>query len=100
MGGATVGGGGGGGLTVGGGGGGGGNAANQAAQFQMQATDMQQAQTVMTQIAADAQKQQMERWKIMQDVQTKMFEISQDVTVNKAKTADKAFNAFDGYIRG
>lgn len=99
MGGATVGGGGGGGLTVGGGGGGG-NQANQAAQFQMQATDMQQAQTVMTQIAADAQKQQMERWKIMQDVQTKMFEISQDVTVNKAKTADKAFNAFDGYIRG
>jgi hypothetical protein len=26
--------------------------------------------------------------------------ISQDVTVNKAKTADKAFNAMDGYIRG
>lgn len=24
----------------------------------------------------------------------------QDVTVNKAKTADKAFNAMDGYIRG
>jgi|tagenome__1003787_1003787.scaffolds.fasta_scaffold20032904_1 hypothetical protein len=27
-------------------------------------------------------------------------EITQDVTVNKAKTADKAFNAMDGYIRG
>jgi hypothetical protein len=26
--------------------------------------------------------------------------ITQDVTVNKAKTADKAFNAMDGYIRG
>ena len=104
MGGATIGGGGGGGgLTIGGGGGaggGGGDAANQAAQFQMKATDMQQSQTIMTQIAADAQKQQMERWTIMQDVQTKMFEIGQDVTVNKAKTADKAFNAFDGYIRG
>jgi hypothetical protein len=24
----------------------------------------------------------------------------QDVTVNKAKTADKAFTAMDGYIRG
>jgi hypothetical protein len=24
----------------------------------------------------------------------------QDVTVNKAKTADKAFSAMDGYIRG
>jgi|SRR5690242_1063474 hypothetical protein len=27
-------------------------------------------------------------------------EITQDVTVNKAKTADKAFNAMDGYVRG
>jgi hypothetical protein len=27
-------------------------------------------------------------------------EITQDVTVNKAKTADKAFQAMDGYIRG
>ena len=27
-------------------------------------------------------------------------EVTQDVTVNKAKTADKAFNAMDGYIRG
>jgi hypothetical protein len=26
--------------------------------------------------------------------------ISQDVTVNKAKTADKAFKSIDGYIRG
>jgi hypothetical protein len=30
----------------------------------------------------------------------KIAEITQDVTVNKAKTADKAFNAMDGYIRG
>jgi hypothetical protein len=27
-------------------------------------------------------------------------EITQDVTVNKAKTADKAFNAMDNYVRG
>lgn len=26
--------------------------------------------------------------------------VAQDVTVNKAKTADKAFNAMDAYIRG
>ncbi len=82
-----------------GGGLGGGNQANQAAQFQMQATDMQQSQTIMTQIAADAQKQAAQRWKIMQDVQTKVFEITQDVTVNKAKTQDKAFNAMSAYIR-
>jgi hypothetical protein len=30
----------------------------------------------------------------------KIFEITQDVTVNKAKTADKAFKAMDEYIRG
>jgi hypothetical protein len=74
--------------------------ANQAALFQMQATNMQQAQTLYTQVAADAQKQQTERWKIMQDTQTRIFEITQDVTVNKAKSADKAFKAMDGYIRG
>ena len=28
------------------------------------------------------------------------FQITQDVTVNKAKTADKAFTAMDAYIRG
>ncbi len=27
-------------------------------------------------------------------------EITQDVTVNKAKTADKAFTAMEAYIRG
>ncbi|HWB06795.1 MAG TPA: hypothetical protein VG796_27470 [Verrucomicrobiales bacterium] len=40
------------------------------------------------------------RLQIMKATQAKIFEITQDVTVNKAKTADKAFNAMDGYIRG
>lgn len=75
------------------------NQASQAALLQMQATDLQQAQTIYTQIAADAQKQQTQRWKIMTDTQTKIFEITQDVTTNKAKAADKAFNAMDQYIR-
>lgn len=73
--------------------------ANAMSQFQMFMTDFQQAQTIQTQIAADAQKQQMERWKILQDTQTKVFEIQQDVTVNKAKTQDKMFNKWDEYIR-
>ncbi|HXE72242.1 MAG TPA: hypothetical protein VNO81_06240 [Candidatus Nitrosotenuis sp.] len=75
-------------------------AANNAAQLQMFMSDFQQAQTIQTQIAADAQKQQMERWKILQDTQTKIFEIQQDVTVNKAKTQDKMFQKWDDYIRG
>ncbi len=103
-----------GGLTIGGGvidgaasalGGlfGGGGAKNdraeKAAAEQSKQTDIQQAQTIYAQIAADAQKQRMERWKLEQDVQTKIFEIIQDVAVNKCKTADKCCNAFDGYIR-
>ena len=92
------------GIGGGGGGGGGqaggaGGAANAASQQQLQQSDQQQAETIKTQMMADAQKQQMQRWKIMQDTQTKIFEITQDVTINKAKTADKMFNQVDSYIR-
>ncbi|MCD4782315.1 MAG: hypothetical protein K8T10_00650 [Candidatus Eremiobacteraeota bacterium] len=73
--------------------------ANAAAMTQMVNSDYQQAQTVGTQMMADNQKQQMRRWQIMQDTQTKIFEIQQDVTVNKAKTQDKMFNKWDQYIR-
>ncbi|MFH0801043.1 MAG: hypothetical protein V2A78_05080 [bacterium] len=66
---------------------------------QLQQNDYNNAMTVGIQMQADAQKQQMERWKILQDTQTKIFEIQQDVTVNKAKTTDKMFNKWDEYIR-
>ncbi len=49
-------------------------------------------------IAAARQKQPNEHWKIMQEMQTKIFEITQDVPVNKARAANNAVNAFDGYI--
>jgi hypothetical protein len=74
--------------------------ANFAANYQMIATDSQQAQTIYTQISANATKSQMERQKLMQDTQTKIFEITQDITTHKAKTADKAAAALDAYIRG
>ena len=67
---------------------------------QMAASDAQNAQTIYTQMQADAQKQEMSRWKILQDTQTKIFEIQQDVTVNRAKTQDKMFGKWDEYIRG
>jgi len=73
--------------------------ANAAAMTQMINSDYQQAQTIGTQMMSDNQKQQMRRWQIMQDTQTKIFEIQQDVTVNKAKTQDKMFNKWDQYIR-
>ncbi|MGM9992347.1 MAG: hypothetical protein ACI376_05815 [Candidatus Bruticola sp.] len=77
----------------------GGGYAAAASAAQMTASDLQQAQTIYTQMQADAQKQQMERWKILQDTQTKIFEIQQDVTVNRAKTQDKMFGKWDEYIR-
>ena len=73
--------------------------ANASAMTQLIQSDYQQAQTIGTQMQADAQKQQMRRWQIMQDTQTKTFEIQQDVNVNKAKTSDKMFNKWDQYIR-
>ncbi|MFP4496708.1 MAG: hypothetical protein ACLFQV_00750 [Vulcanimicrobiota bacterium] len=77
----------------------GGGMANQTAMAQMQNSDQNQAATVQTQMQADNQKQQMRQWQIMQDTQTKIFEIQQDVTVNKAKTGDKMFGKWDEYIR-
>ncbi len=76
------------------------NAANLAARMQMMQSDFQQAQTIQTQMASDARKSQAKRWKIMTDTQTKIFEIINDTTVHKAKTADKMFDQWDKYIRG
>ena len=73
---------------------------NTASMAQMAASDFQNAQTIYTQMQADAQKQEMSRWQILQDTQTKIFEIQQDVTVNKAQTQDKKFDKWDEYIRG
>jgi len=73
--------------------------ANAAAMTQLIQSDYQQAQTIGVQMQADSQKQQMRRWQIMQDTQTKTFEIQQDVNVHKAQTADKMFNKWDQYIR-
>lgn len=59
-----------------------------------------QATAIFEQILADAQRQRTERWKILKDVQTKIFEIQQDVTVNQARTADEAFKKWSEYIKG
>ncbi len=76
-----------------------GGAANAASIAQMALSDQMQAQTIQTQMMADTQKQQAERWKILRETQTKIFEIQQDVTVNQAKTQDKMFNKWSDYIK-
>jgi hypothetical protein len=73
--------------------------ANAATQTQMQQSDQNNAQTVQTEMQADNQKQQARRWQIMEDTKNKVFEIQQDVTVNKAKTGDKMFGKWDEYVR-
>lgn len=75
------------------------NAANMAARYQMMRSDLDQSRTIYTQMAADAQKENANRWKILSDTQTKIFEIVSDVTVHKAKTHDKLFEQWDKYIR-
>lgn len=72
--------------------------ANQAAVLQQQLSDMQQARTIHTQIAAEARKSEMQRWQIAAELQTKIHAITAEVTVNKAKMSDKAFNAMKSYI--
>lgn len=74
-------------------------AANQAAVLQQQLSDMQQARTIHTQIAAEARKSAMERWSITQQLQTKIHEMTATVTVDKAKMASKAFKAMEGYVK-
>ena len=74
--------------------------ADFAAKYQMLATDAQQAQTIYTQISASAAKSQLQRQKNAADMQTKIFEVTQDVTVHRAKTSDKAAQAMDAYLRG
>lgn len=91
-------------LGIGGGGGGGlnpfvqPNASNQAQILQQQLSDIQQAKTIHAQITAEAKRSQAQRWQIMSELQTKIHQITAEVTVNKAKMADKAFNAMKQYI--
>ncbi len=57
-------------------------------------------QSILTPLCAELQRQQLERWRILQDTQTRIYEIQQEVTGNRARTQDRAFDALDAYIRG
>ena len=51
------------------------------------------------QIAADSQKQQIERWKILHDTDTKIREIMEDVTPNRSLVNNRMFKKWSDYIR-
>jgi hypothetical protein len=73
--------------------------ANLASLTQMAVADQLQAQTKQTEMMSDTLKHQAERWKILRETQTKIFEIQNEVTINQAKTQDKMFNKWSDYIR-
>jgi hypothetical protein len=58
--------------------------------------------TVQQQIIDDSLKKQAERWQILKDTQTKIFDITKDATLNKKNSADalKGQTRFNGYIYG
>lgn len=57
------------------------------------------AQKLNTQIHFEEEKDSYNRWKTKQDTQDKIFEIQQGISVNQAKTEDKAFDKWSDYIR-
>ena len=62
-------------------------------------TDAEQAQEIYRQISADADKNKLERERIMKDLQTRILQIVPDVMVPRQKKAEDAFNNMDKYIR-
>ena len=40
-----------------------------------------------------------ERFKIRHDVQTQIFEVKMDINAHEARTSDRAYKAYDEYIR-
>ena len=62
------------------------------------AADAQQAATIQSQIQAQAGKSAARRWMILQDAATRLFEETSKATVVRARTADKACQAYCDYL--
>jgi hypothetical protein len=71
-----------------------------AALRRLEEPDMHTALTLYGRIAADALKHRAERWQIIQKTNTAIFQIQEDITINRARTLDKAFQKWDEYIHG
>ena len=55
--------------------------------------------TIQQQMRQDGQRQALERWKILRETQTKIFELQQDVTIQRARHANAARRAWEKFIR-
>lgn len=67
--------------------------------LQLQNQTEQQLMNIQTQITATNMKEDMSRFKIMYDVQTKIQEMQQDMTLDRAKSQDKMFGKWDEFVK-
>lgn len=74
--------------------------ADAARNWQQYQQDQQQVQQIWMQMAADRQKWMMEMWKILQDTQTKMYEIMSSAILYRQQVSDKVQGMWDAVIRG
>lgn len=71
-----------------------------ASMSSLSSSGFQNARTSATQRSAPSgRNQQPEGWRILQDTQAKIFEVTQNLTMNRAQTRTKAFKSVDEYIR-
>ncbi len=63
-------------------------------QMQLQQTDINQANTIRTQMMADRQKNMMEQWKIMKDLQTFQFKTLQETALTRSKVGHQLASAY------
>jgi TIR domain len=59
----------------------------------------QQRDLLILMSGADKQKQDRERWRILQDTQAKIFEIQRDLTAIKSTSQDATYRKWEEYIR-
>ena len=55
--------------------------------------------TIQQQISQDRQRQALERWKILRETQSKIFQLQQDVTIQRARSGHAAHRAWEEFIR-
>lgn len=82
------------------GGPGGPSQADAARNYQQFQQEQQEVQQIYMQMMADRQKWMMEMWKIIQDTQTKMYEIMASAVLYRQQVSDKINQMWDDTIRG
>jgi len=71
-------------------------AVNAAQLAHVSQIEMEQTQMAM---AAYRERAEWDKWKLLQDTQTKIYEIQQEVAINKAKVQEKMFQKWDEVVK-